>query len=107
MAQVKLVDLIDQVAMQLLEAEDRAKKRGDRVMDFAECELEVAISVESGGKGGVRVWVLELGGGRTKTDTNTIKIRFTPRPERPIAVPAELEGEGPKLGPQKSSRDAR
>jgi hypothetical protein len=104
MAQVTLVELIDEVAAQLLEAEERAATRADRVMQFAECDLELAISVETGGKGGLKIWVIELGGDRTKTNTNTIKVKFKARPQHIVAVPAALEGEGPELGP--SSRNS-
>jgi hypothetical protein len=95
---VELADLIDRVAEQLLAAEQRAAQRSDRVMRFTECELEMAISIETGGEGGIKVWVLELGGSRKKTDSNTITVKFRSLEGRDLTYAAEDEGSGPELG---------
>ena len=72
----ELASFIDQVAQQLLAAEAKAKTRGDHVMQFEECELEMAVSVGKDAKAGIKVWVIELGGGAKKTDANTIRVKF-------------------------------
>jgi hypothetical protein len=95
---VALADLIDYVADQLAQAETRASARSERVMQFETAVLELAVSIETGGKGGLKVWVLELGGGRTKTDSNTITVTLKALPGGGVTFPAEGEGSGPKLG---------
>ena len=95
--QVELADLIDHVAEQLAEAERRAGEREGPVMKFQECELELAVSLETGGQGGLKVWVLELGGGRTKTNSNTITVKFGALPGG-LVFPITGTGAGPKLG---------
>ena len=100
-AKVKLADLIDHVAQELAEAERRAAAREKRVMRFKEAQLELAVSVETEGGGGLKVWVIELGGGRTKTDSNTITVTLSALPDEIDAIDFEFgeEGEGPDLGP--------
>src|SRR5690242_18280070 len=95
---VELADLIDHVAEQLTEAERRAAKRPGQVMQFKEAQLELAVSLETGGTGGLKVWVLELGGGRTKTDSNTITVTLQAVPDGALVFVGEDEGEGPPLG---------
>ena len=99
-AKVELAELIDYVAAQLTEAARRAVARPERVMQFKEATLELAVSVETGGQGGLRVWVLELGGSRTKTNSNTIAVTLAALPDGSLAFPGEEEGAGPELGPE-------
>lgn len=82
---VSLEDLITEAATQLRNAAEAAGD--DPVMNFQECELEMAVSVENQGGGGVRIHVVELGGHRRKTNANTIRVRFSSLPERPIVLP--------------------
>jgi hypothetical protein len=98
MSGVRLAELINEVASELLRAEELAEGRNQEpVFRFEECEIEVAISVEKEGKAGIRVWVLELGGGAKKTDANTVTVKFTRVGEHAYAVEDE-DAEGPKLG---------
>lgn len=46
-------------------------------MRFQECELEFAIEAEGSAGGGIQVYVLKLEGGLKRTETNTIKIKYT------------------------------
>lgn len=96
---VELTELVDYVADQLLQAEERAGKREKHVMRFVECELEMAVAIESEGSAGVRVYVLELAGGRKKTDSHTIRVKFASLPGKSMTFLAEDEPEGPELGP--------
>jgi hypothetical protein len=98
---VELAQLVDHVATELLKAEASAAERSERVMRFTECQLEMAISIETGGDAGIKVWVLELGGGRTKTNSNTITVKFQALEGKGLAFPAQDDQEsGPKLGPR-------
>lgn len=71
-------------------------------MQFAECELEMAIEVEKNGSGGINVWVVQLGGGAKKTDSNTIRVTFKAIPETVMAFVQDspLDAPGPALGKQ-------
>jgi Trypsin-co-occurring domain 2 len=97
-ARVELAQLIDHVASELLKAEANAAGRSDRVMRFTECQLEMAISIETSGGAGIKVYVLELGGDRSKTNSNTIMVKFQSLPGHELAFPAEGEDAGPELG---------
>ncbi len=85
-----LAELISDVTAQLRQAEAEAP-RDSGVMQFKECELELAVSIEAEGRAGVRVYVVELGGGVTRASSNTIKVRFSSLPDRPVIVPGLSE----------------
>lgn len=88
---IELANLIQTVADQLRAARDKANK-ADPIIDLAECELEIAVEVTNEGGAGIRVWVFELGGRRTKLNSNTVKVRFAPHGSGPIAFPALAQG---------------
>ena len=99
-----LSDLIDSVTNELQKAKAKAEKRAEATMLFDECEFEFGIEAEKSADGGVNVWVIELGGGIKKTETNTIRIKFKGNPDNPIQAPAEIEGTGPELSKQTGTR---
>jgi len=68
------------VAEELIDASEVAKKRGKAVMELNQCEIELGVEIETEGSGKVGIWVVELGGGRTKTESNTISVTFKPLP---------------------------
>jgi len=96
---IELAKLIQTVTDQLRTARDTANKN-DPILDLAECELELAVEVTNEGGGGIRVWVFELGGRRTKLNSNTVKVKLAPHDKQvPIAFMALPEGaERPPLG---------
>jgi Trypsin-co-occurring domain 2 len=98
--QVELADLLDYVATQLSTAADRAKERPTAVMEFLECELDMAIQIEANAKAGIRVWVVELGGGIKRSDTNTIKLKFRGLPvsDDPVDLELPAQGRAPTYG---------
>lgn len=99
-ARVELAQLVNHVATELLKAEASAAERSQRVMRFTECQLEMAIEIETSGSAGIKVWVLELGGDRTKTNSNTITVKFQALEGQGLAFPAQGDQEaGPELGP--------
>ena len=51
MDKIPLSDLIELVTSELLKAEQQAKRRANPIMEFQECELEMAIEVETGASG--------------------------------------------------------
>jgi hypothetical protein len=96
-AKLPLSDLIESVTNELQKAKVKAEKRGTATMLFDECEFEFGIEAEKSAEGGVNVWVIELGAGIKKTETNTIRIKFKSNPDNPIQAPAEIQGAGPEL----------
>lgn len=49
-----------------------------------ECEIEFAVDVEKKKEGGVDIKVLKLGGGITRTEHNTIHLKFVANPAEPV-----------------------
>lgn len=95
---IELAKLIQTVADELRSARDNANK-GDPIIDLVDCELEMAVEVTNEGGAGIKVWVFELGGRRSKLNSNTVKVRFAPHGNRPVAFRVVAEGtEGPPLG---------
>lgn len=45
-------------------------------MRFEECELEFAIEVEQKAKGGIEVWLANLGGSLKRTEAHTLKVKY-------------------------------
>ena len=81
---VELKDLIEKVADDLR----AARNIQDPVLTLEECEMELAIESSNDAGIGVRVWVFELGGRHSKTNTNTVKVKF--RASRTLDVGAGL-----------------
>jgi hypothetical protein len=74
---IVLGDLLENVTSELRAANERALAAGNAVMKFKECELELAIEAENQGKAGIKFWVLNVGGSLKRTESNTIKIKYT------------------------------
>lgn len=74
---IPLADVLSQIAAELLAAEQKAAARGRPVMQFDHCEVEFSVSAETSAGGGIKVWVINLGGKAKDTQTNKIRVRFT------------------------------
>jgi len=96
---IELAKLIETVADQLRSARDAAVKT-DPIIDLAEVELELAVDVTNEGGAGIRIWVFELGGRHSKSNTNTVRVKFTPHGALPVAFELRQAGPGPELGRQ-------
>jgi hypothetical protein len=88
MADILLAELIDEVTSQLRSAARRAENK-EHVMQFAECEIEVGFDVERKTGGKLDLKLVSLGHDRTKTESNTIKIKFVSIDEKVRAYFAE------------------
>ena len=84
MMNLKLAEVLDTLAQQLLEAQQNARTRGAAVMQFAECEIEFAVDIEKSGNAGIEIHVLKLGGELKRTDSNTIRLKFSALPNQPV-----------------------
>jgi Trypsin-co-occurring domain 2 len=83
-AERKILDLSEMISLvteELHQAErEIAQQRADRheapVMQFKECQLELAIEVATKVSGEATIKVFTLGGERTKSNANTITVTF-------------------------------
>lgn len=83
---IELSELLKHISDQLVDAHEHAQKRGRAVMQFKECEIEFAIEVKKEATGTFKVWVMSLGGGIKKTESNTIKVKFASIGRFPIVA---------------------
>lgn len=102
-AKVELSDLVAYVSTQLTKASDDAKGRGEPVMEFDGCTLEMSVAVTSEAQAGIKVYVVTLGGDISKAETQTITATFKSIPgQEVVAETGQGEGktaykyEGPK-----------
>lgn len=95
---IPLSEMISQVTAEIRKAHERATAGNDAVMQFEECEFEFAVEAEKSAEGGLHVWVLNLGGGGKKTDSNTVRIKYTKLDGvPPMQAVQGAEGPGPEI----------
>jgi hypothetical protein len=100
-SKIRLSELLEHISEELITANEKAGKRGTATMQFHECEIEFAVETEKEGGGGVRLWVLDLKGGAKKTDSNTVRIKFSSIPGQAFQAKQIDEAEdGPELKKQ-------
>lgn len=88
---IELAELVDYVVDQLLEAESAAQKRGRAVLELRNVELSLSVAFTKEGKGGLKVWVIEAGGGVAKQESHTITVSFAPHGTPTVAQAGEGE----------------
>ena len=97
---IQLAELLNFVSEQVRAADERAKSdRNEPVMKFMECEIDCAIDIEMKADGGIHVWVVNLGGGAKRTESNTIKVKYSALPQEFIA--ATLSETAPAVKPKR------
>lgn len=74
---IPLSDVVAHVTTELKKAHNRSVKEGQAVMQFKECEFEFAVEAEKSAEGGLKVWIVNLTGGAKRTDSNTVRIKYT------------------------------
>jgi hypothetical protein len=84
---LELPDLLANLSAQLIAAHDAAQARGNPIMQFEECEIELAVKLEISGKAGVKFWVVELGAGAKAEHSSKIKVKFKPLPGMSLQAP--------------------
>jgi hypothetical protein len=74
---IGLVELIYQVKRELLNPDSR---KDDPVPLFAvdEIELELAVSISREGQAGINIQVLNLSGGASREDAQTVRVKLKP-----------------------------
>lgn len=79
---ISLTDFIKEVKGELRAAIDNE----DPFFEMGEVELEVTFALDIGGKAGVKLVVLDLGGETKATQTHKVKIKLHPFVEEPEAT---------------------
>lgn len=92
---IGLTELIYQVKRELLSSESR---QNDPVPLFVvdEIELEVAITVSREGQAGINIQVFSLGGGASRADAQTVRVKLKPLRTREELI-ADLQKRDPGL----------
>lgn len=95
---IPLSEILRNIAEELIEAQIEAKKRGQAVMQFSECETEFAVKAEYEGGGKIKIYVAELGGDVKKSESNVVRLKFTALPgEEAIIALGTVEGAAPQV----------
>jgi hypothetical protein len=88
---VSLPDLVKTTADDLRAI--RNAQPEDTVMQFTECEVELAVVASADVDGKVKFWVVEAGAGISYENSQKVKLKFTAVPGKPgIQAPAVVEG---------------
>lgn len=96
--QIALSEILAEISSELDKAHQKALLSGIATMQFEECEVELAVIAEKNANGGLKVWLLDIGAGAKKTDSNTIKLKFSKIGSSPIQAPAvDAENPAPEI----------
>lgn len=83
---IGLADLIQQVKRELLTTylndESPSNDTDIPVFSVDSVELELQVTVKKEGKGGIKIYVLELGGGGSRDDVQKVKLTLSPLLEK-------------------------
>lgn len=74
---IGLAELIEQVKRELL-APSLDGETDIPLLSVDEVELELQVTVKKEGKGGIKIYVLELGGGGSRDDLQKVKVKLSP-----------------------------
>lgn len=99
---IVLSEVLEHISSELWEVNERAIKSGRATMQFSECEIEFAIETEGKAETGIKVYVVNLGGGVKRSETNRIKIKFGSIPNAPIV--GQIIAPGPAPGPVRQAQ---
>lgn len=74
---IGLAELIEQVKRELL-APSLEGETDIPLLSVDEVELELQVTVKKEAKGGIKIYVLELGGGGSRDDVQKVKVKLSP-----------------------------
>jgi hypothetical protein len=85
--QYPLADMITALGMQLREAQQRHDDSGQGgLLKLKECTIELGVSWDKKADGGIDFWVIKLGGGVDKTNTQTVSVTLEPTGDATVAL---------------------
>ncbi|WP_414618914.1 trypco2 family protein [Calothrix sp. CCY 0018] len=74
---IGLSELIEQVKQELLTTSPENEK-DIPLLSVDSVELELQVTVKNEGKAGIKIYVLELGGGNSQDDVQKVKVTLSP-----------------------------
>ncbi|MEP0755216.1 hypothetical protein NDA03_23650 [Trichocoleus sp. Lan] len=74
---IGLAELIEQVKQELLTPSSKGET-DIPLLSVDEVELELQVTVKKEAKGGIKIYVLELGGGGSRDDVQKVKVKLSP-----------------------------
>jgi hypothetical protein len=80
-----LADLVSALYREIAESHHRARGQGS-FMAWTGAEVEVAVTWESRLEGGLDLKVLKLGGDRTRSNSNTLRLTLAPKDPEEISA---------------------
>jgi hypothetical protein len=86
-----LSELVAHTAEELRRVKEQEPPPEDVVMRFTECEMELAVKVTVEGHAGIKIYILDVGGGGTHEAANTIRLKFSAIESNIIQAPIEDE----------------
>lgn len=100
-----LSDVINYISSELLIAAGKSIQNhgGVAPLIFKECELEFAVEFKKEADASIKAWLMNVDGKTSKTDKNTIKIKFSANPDVLIQALSQNLGPGPII-PRKKSK---
>lgn len=79
----RLADLLANLSAELREAQQRAvNDQEEDVFRLKACTVELGVTWERNAEGAVEFWVVKLGGGASRVETESIIISLEPAGER-------------------------
>jgi hypothetical protein len=74
-----LADMITSLGAEVREAQRRHRDAGETdLLKLKECSIELGVSWDKKADGGIQFWIIKLGGGVDKTNTQTITVTLEP-----------------------------
>lgn len=83
MSQISFADLLDNISAEIRNANTRATKEGNGVMQFEECELQISVTAESAGGGKVNLYAVQFDAETSKETIHQIKIKYVALGDNP------------------------
>lgn len=102
-AGLPLSELLIHAANELREvrrASAEASSHERPIMRFDECELELAVTFQAQGGGGVKFWVISAGAKVAASNVSRIRVKFTAPSDDAFAMQLETSGKADLPKPQ-------
>jgi hypothetical protein len=74
---VSISDLVKDVASELRTLKNSPPRRGEEVMTLSECEIELSVGATMEASGGLKFYVVEVGGKGSTSASHRIKLKFS------------------------------
>jgi hypothetical protein len=89
---ITVSEMLAEISSELNKAHKSAAEQGIATMQFEGCEIELAVKADKDISGHLKVWLLDIGAGAKKTESNTIKLKFSRINSNLIQAPAKIDG---------------